>query len=136
MPRPIVVDTNILFSALLRKQSPFTETLLASAHRFHVSELTLAELFKHRQKIVKLSLLEESEIDALFYKIARVLEFFKEDLVSPENRKAAYELCKDIDETDSPHVALVLELDGLLWTGDNTLKEGLKKKGFDRFFEP
>lgn len=136
MQRPIVVDTNILFSALLREKSRFTETLLTSAHRFYVSELALAELFRNRQKIVKLSLLEESEVDTLFYRIARSLAFFKEDLVSPANRKAAHELCRDIDETDTPHVALVLELDGLLWTGDNSLKEGLRKKGFDRFFEP
>ncbi|PSQ84453.1 MAG: hypothetical protein BRD44_00900 [Bacteroidetes bacterium QS_7_67_15] len=46
------------------------------------------------------------------------------------------ELCHDIDETDTPHVALVFELDGELWTGDKKLKEGLRENGFDRFFEP
>jgi len=31
---------------------------------------------------------------------------------------------------------LTLELNGWLWTGDKKLKAGLKRKGFDRFFEP
>ena len=45
-------------------------------------------------------------------------------------------MCHDVDQSDTPHVALTLELDGLLWTGDKALKEELKRKGFDRFFEP
>ncbi|WP_413176102.1 PIN domain-containing protein [Anabaena azotica] len=40
-----------------------------------------------------------------------------------------------MDESDTPHVALTLELEGLLWTGDKKLKEGLIRKGFDKFFE-
>ena len=61
---------------------------------------------------------------------------FAEILLESEHRRAAYALCSDIDETDTPHVALALELDGALWTGDNTLKSGLERKGFERFFEP
>jgi len=33
-------------------------------------------------------------------------------------------------------VALTLELDADLWSDDEQLKTGLKKKGFWRFFEP
>jgi predicted nucleic acid-binding protein len=58
--RPVIVDTNILFSALLTNRSKFAETLL-------------------------------------------------------------------VTET--------LELNGLLWTGDKILKEGLLKKGFQQFFD-
>lgn len=47
----------------------------------------------------------------------------------------AYELCGGIDENDTPVVALALELNALLWTGDEKLKEGLKRKGFNRFFD-
>jgi len=43
-------------------------------------------------------------------------------------------LCRDIDINDAPFVALALELEAVLWTGDKTLKNGLKDKGFDRFF--
>ncbi|MBI4315926.1 MAG: hypothetical protein HY679_08320 [Chloroflexi bacterium] len=72
------------------------------------------------------------------YRCAVVFEFctYWEDLIAPEHRKSAYALCRDVDEADTPHVALALELDALLWTGDKRLKGGLENKGFQRFFEP
>ena len=44
-------------------------------------------------------------------------------------------LVHDIDVKDVPNVALTIELDGKIWTGDIELIEGLKAKGFDDFFE-
>ncbi|MGM0706537.1 MAG: PIN domain-containing protein [Bacteroidota bacterium] len=41
-----------------------------------------------------------------------------------------------MDETDAPHVAITIEVNGLLWTGDKRLKSGLQSQGFDRFFDP
>jgi len=135
-PKPVIVDTNILFSALLSTQSSFAETLLKSEHQFFVCEQILVEMFKHKEKIARLSKLSESDLIRFYYILLKRLYLFKEDLISLENRKSAFELCRDIDETDTPHVALTLELDGLLWTGDKALKEGLKLKGFTQFFEP
>ncbi len=42
-------------------------------------------------------------------------------------------LCADIDEKDTLFVALTLELNGKLWTHDEILKTGLKRKGFNSF---
>jgi predicted nucleic acid-binding protein len=42
---------------------------------------------------------------------------------------------KVVDIKDFPFVALTIELDALLWTGDNKLKNGLKAKGFNLFYE-
>jgi predicted nucleic acid-binding protein len=56
-------------------------------------------------------------------------------LIKPDYWRQAYNLCKDVDENDTPHIALTLELDGLLWTGDNKLKLGLQRQGFTRFFD-
>jgi predicted nucleic acid-binding protein len=41
-----------------------------------------------------------------------------------------------VDPTDAPHVAIALEIDGLLWTGDEQLKDELREQGFDRFYDP
>jgi predicted nucleic acid-binding protein len=58
----------------------------------------------------------------------------KEELIDPAIRKKAYALCADVDEADTPHVALTMHLNGLLWTGDKTLRQGLEQKGFNQFF--
>ncbi|WP_353736069.1 MULTISPECIES: PIN domain-containing protein [unclassified Okeania] len=42
------------------------------------------------------------------------INLYKEDLILAENLVTAYQLCQDIDETDTPHIALTIELDGLL----------------------
>lgn len=46
----------------------------------------------------------------------------------------AHRLCREVDEKDTPYVALTLHLDGRLWTDDDGLKTGLRPRRFDRFF--
>ncbi len=43
----------------------------------------------------------------------------------------AYEITKNIDENDTVFVALTLESNGFLWSGDKKLIKGLKQKGRD-----
>jgi len=38
---------------------------------------------------------------------------------------------KGIDEDDTPFIALGIELNAKLWTGDKILSKGLAKKGVD-----
>jgi predicted nucleic acid-binding protein len=132
---PIIVDTNILFSALLTNRSKFAEILLATDNDFFVCEMVLVELFKHKEKIIKVSGLSEDEIIQLYQIYLKKIHLYKEELISLENRQQAYQFCHDIDKNDSAHVALTLELKGLLWTGDKILKEGLLQKGFKQFFD-
>ena len=62
--------------------------------------------------------------------------FKKIDLINMEFIKEttwakAIELTENVDEFDAPFVALALELDAPLWTGDKKLITGLGKKGID-----
>lgn len=134
--QPVVVDANILFSALLRDDSSFAQILFTSEHTFFVCESTIVELFKHKEKLVKLSKLSETEVTRLFYLLLKHLTVYREVLIAPEVRRQAHVLCADLDEADTPHVALALHLGGLLWTGDKRLRSGLRGKGFDAFFTP
>ncbi|MGD1703604.1 PIN domain-containing protein [Dapis sp. BLCC M229] len=133
---PIIVDTNILFSTLLKEKSSFSELLLSSNYDFFICEQVLVELFKRKEKILKASQLTEEEIIKIYQILLKRINLYKEDLILAENLVTAYQLCQDIDETDTPHIALTIELNGLLWTGDKKLKEGLQKKGFVQLFEP
>lgn len=132
--KPVIADTNILFSALLKHSSKFTEELSKPDHDFFICESVLVELFRWKEKIVRLSRLSEEEIIKFYYILLKRVTVFKEELIAEENRITAYELCKDIDDSDTPHVALTLELNGLLWTGDKKLIRKLKEKGFYDFF--
>lgn len=132
-PARVVVDTNILFSALLRPGNRFL-LALAGEHQFYVSESALAELFNHKEKVLAASSLDSDELARAYHALLVVLELYKERLIPAACWTEAYELCRGVDEKDTPHVALTLALDGLLWTGDKVLKAGLLERGFDRFF--
>ncbi len=132
----VVVDTNILFSALLRSRTRFADVLLRSEHTFYVCESVLVELFKHKEKILTASKLADEDLARLYHVLLRRVNLYKEDLIPPEHWSAAWELCREIDETDTPHVALTLVLDAQLWSGDKPLRDGLRAKGFDRLFVP
>ena len=132
----VVVDTNIFFSALISAESLFAKTMLGAENDFYVCETTFVEIFNHKEKLVKASKMSAEDVAHLYHILLKRVQAYKEDLISPENWKNAYELCHDVDESDTPHVALALELNALLWTGDKRLKAGLEKKGFNHFFVP
>lgn len=131
----IVVDTNILFSSLLSERSQQRKIILSKHHVIYAPNYVFTELFKHKEKIIRNSKASEIEVYEYLTTILGHIHFVHPELISRENRHAAYLLCHDIDRDDIPFVALTLQLDALLWTGDITLKAGLINKGFDNFFD-
>lgn len=115
--------------------SPFIETLRSGEYRFYICELPIIELFKHKDKIIKYSDVSEDEFTKTYYFLLKKLNIYKEDLIEKSNWEKAYELCKEVDEVDTPFVALTLELNGLLYSGDQKLKNHLRSKGFNALFE-
>ena len=87
---------------------------------------------KHSQKLTKKN---EIEVLELLYLLLLQVNFYNEKDLSLSSRQAAYDLCKDIDLKDSVFVALSIELNAPLWTGDLKLKNGLIAKGFTHFLE-
>lgn len=132
----VVVDTNILFSAILVPRGRLLEILWGSSARFYICESVLVELFRRKEKLVQASRLTAEEVVLAYGQVLTRVELFKEGLIPAPAWDRAFELCSGVDETDTPHVALTLALDGVLWTGDKRLREGLIAKGFDRFFTP
>jgi len=124
-----------MFSALLGKSKKIREILFSSGDLKQYScKFSIVELFKHKDKLIKNSALEEDEILEILYYLLKKVEFYNEDSISDESLREAYALCSDIDEKDLLFVALTIELDGLLWTGDKELLKGLKRKGFEKVF--
>jgi predicted nucleic acid-binding protein len=134
--KAIVVDTNILFSTLLGKNKKFRDILLSDSDvKLCSSKYAIVELFKYKEKIKKYSSLNEDEVLDLLYNLLKRIQLVDESTLTETSLEQAFNLCYDVDEKDIPFVAVTIELNGLLWTGDIKLKEGLKKKGFYSFFE-
>ena len=135
MKAQVVVDTNIIFSALLPVQSPLRIILQDKSYNFVSPNFTISEVFKHKEKIFKYTLLSEPDFFNQLNNIIENIRFVPLDFISDENREKAFNFCKDTDLKDIPFVALSLELNAPLWTGDKKLKTGLKKLDFNNFFE-
>ena len=132
----IIVDTNIIFSVLLQHKSRARDFLFLSEDvEFFSCRFAIVELFKLKEKIVRYSKLSEAEILTTFYKLLRLINFYNDDLISSSSLKKAFSLCSDIDEKDTPFVALSIEIDGYLWTGDKKLKDGLMSRGFNQILD-
>lgn len=59
-----------------------------------------------------------------------LIKSISEDLINQNSWTKAVELTHDVDEDDTPFVALTIELNAVLWTGDKKLLNGLTNKGF------
>jgi len=125
----LVVDTNILFS-ILQKDGITRKLFFLLEIELYAPNFLMIELAKNKDKILSASQMTENEFISIEQKIFSKINFVSEKLISPENRKKAFEMCKDIDETDTPFVALSLELKIPLWSGDKKLANGLRSKKF------
>jgi predicted nucleic acid-binding protein len=132
----IVIDTTMIFSLLLGKNFKMRDTFFDSQNKFFSPNYVVVEAFEKKEKIMRYSVLSEVELYELLYRMFEKITFVNENLVSSENKQKAYQLCKDVDEDDTPIVALALQLGAPVWTGDEKLKKGLRAKGFNSFFEP
>ncbi|HKP76640.1 MAG TPA: PIN domain-containing protein [Longimicrobiaceae bacterium] len=134
---PVVVDTNIIFSALLSAESRFRAILFASSRQFLICETTVIELFRLKEKLRALRpQTTEDTLLSMLHAILRRVDLVREDSIAPEVWAAARSLCDDVDPDDTPHVAVAMASGALLWTGDSTLKRGLLAKGYTGFFVP
>ncbi len=128
----VVVDTNIVFSAILNSSSEIAKILLNAGNsiEFYSCDFLKEELFKHRHKIEKLTKLPPEHVQELLLLVTQNIHFINESLISLDARKKAHLLIVGLDLKDMPFVALTYQLKAILWTGDQKLRLGLSKKGY------
>jgi predicted nucleic acid-binding protein len=131
----VVVDSNILFSALISHHSRLREILLSdSDFTFFCPKFLFVELFKHKEKITAATQLDEEELLETLNTLLARFHFVDESTIQIGTWIEARRLCSNIDEKDTPFIALTIHLDAALWSADEELKDGLRGKGFDRFY--
>ncbi|MEY4540668.1 MAG: hypothetical protein RLZZ306_2425 [Bacteroidota bacterium] len=128
----LIVDANILMSTLITQQGKVAHTFLKLAKEYQLvsCQFLYIELFKHKDRILKASKLEENEFLDYLLSVLNNIEFISEILIPEDVIKQAQELVLGIDERDVNYVALSLHLNAPIWTGDRKLSLGLKDKGF------
>jgi predicted nucleic acid-binding protein len=124
----IIVDTNIVFSAILNSNSRIGKILLNSRGHFHFFSCNYlkVEIQKHRDKLLKITKLKEEELSELEELIIQHITFIDERLIPQVLLVKTEDFLKEIDPNDTVFVALSQLLDGKLWTGDMKLYNGLK----------
>jgi len=92
------------------------------------------ELYKNFDKLIKCSKSQPDEIQFALLQLFSKINFIDDSFISDKSYQNAFNLCRDYDESDTPFVALSLELQAELWTGDK-IKTHLKNKEFENLFE-
>ncbi len=128
----IVVDTNIIFSALLNSNGTIGEVLFNSndCFEFYSCGYMRYEIQKHWEKLKKISKLSEQQLQIAYQQVVSKLKFINEEIIPQETWIIAEEITKNIDIDDTDFVAMALFLEATLWTGDKVLYNGLKALDF------
>ena len=82
----VVIDTNIVFSAILNSNSKIAKVILQPKSRFnfYAPEVLLKEINKHRNKILKITGYNESEFKIVSEMIIKKIRFIRLDLIDNE----------------------------------------------------
>ena len=131
----IVVDTNIVFSALLNANSLIGELLMNVQDKitFVAPEFLIDEIEKYSDKIEKYSKLDQHSLNLLKSSVWQILTFINEENISDHNWEKAYQILKNVDEKDIPFLALSLQLNAKLWTGDKKLISAILKQNLSSY---
>ena len=117
----IVVDTNILISALI-KDSTTRNLIIESKDTLLLPELELEEIKEHKKEILEKSRLSDTEFNILFSNLLKHFKIVKTDYI--ENFKdRAFKIIGEIDKDDVIFIATALYLNCPIWSDDKHFKK-------------
>lgn len=116
---PLVVDANVLFSALLRDGTT-RHVILYGDFDLHAPEHLFDELTRNRAYLVAKSGATEGAFDLLLDAMRDRIRVIPTEVIRPHVAGAIAALGKK-DELDAPYVAAALAIRGGLWTQDKRL---------------
>ena len=128
----IIVDTNIIFSSLLKTHTTFGQIIFNSGgiFEFYSAQYMRIEIRNHWDKLKRISKLTDQQLEESYYTLLTKISFINEEIIPQKIWKNSEIIADGIDLDDTDFIALTRHLKGKLWTGDKTLRDGLKSKGF------
>jgi predicted nucleic acid-binding protein len=121
-----VIDTNILFSAIIRK-SITRKVILSDVFDLYVPEYLFEEINKHKDLILRKAKISNRDFIALLTLFQKHTKIVKKE-VYLDKTPVAEEVMKGIDITDSPFLALALTLNCPIWSNDGHFKQQILVK--------
>ncbi|HNE49713.1 MAG TPA: PIN domain-containing protein [Chitinophagales bacterium] len=131
----IIIDTNIVFSAILNTNNKIARIIFQpkTGFNFYATPKLLEEVEEHKTKILSLTKLSNTELDRIISLISNKIRFINYNLIPIEIYNFAEKLTYDVDIDDTEFIALTEHIKGKLWTGDKELKKGLQLKNWNKF---
>ena len=128
----IIVDANIIFSAILNTDGKIGDILLNSHNIFEfiAPRFLKEEIRKYHKKIVDISGYSNAELLEIEDKVYKPISFLSEVHIPLSIRVSSKHLVEDIDPKDVVYIAFAKYFRCKLWSGDKVLRKGLIKKGY------
>ncbi len=128
----IIVDSNIVFSAILNSDGNIGQLILEGSAYFDFFSIGLlkSEILNHKKKILQIGNFSEEQFAKIYLLVLSKITFIEDIVLNTSDLISAFELVKDIDENDAMFVALNTYLNAKLWTGDKKLIAGLIRKNY------
>lgn len=131
----IVVDTNIVFSAILSSSSNIGRILISPRQEFefYSCDFLKEEILNHHNKLRKLTGLDDERLRELVNLCIKRIQFINHTILPAKDWIFATNLLAKSDLKDAPFLALSKHLNAKLWTGDKQLHRSLAKQGFQHY---
>jgi predicted nucleic acid-binding protein len=118
----IIIDSNVLFSALI-KDSLTRKMILLYTGTFLFPSFIFDEMEKHKEGLLEKSGMEAKQFEMLLTILLQKVQIVPTDILRAYERKA-YDTVKDIDPDDTLFIACALAYpDSILWSDDKKLKQ-------------
>ena len=125
-----VVDANTIFSAVISGKEDYLRAFAPNI--FYLPDFALGEIQRYQELLLNKTKLPPEELRSFTLRLFSKLTVVPNFLISTKSYLDAFLLCKDVDEDDTPYLALAIEFDITLLTKDEELIVGLRKKGFEK----
>ncbi|WP_153800142.1 PIN domain-containing protein [Foetidibacter luteolus] len=132
----VIIDSNIIFSALLNKNSRIVKQLFKPGFEYTSVNYVIYEIFNHKERLLSYSKLKDEEQKEHFELIFAHIRLVPQSDISFRSYYLAHRLIAETDMDDIAFVALAFELNAPLWTNDLPVRKAIEKYNGIRLFKP
>ena len=125
-----VIDANVLFSAIIGSRRIYVDII--KNFDLYSPDFTLKEIEKYEELLLNKTKLIKSDLNNFLINLFKGITILPSIIIGKAAKDKAIDLCKDVDEKDTPYVSLAIELNIPLITNDKKLYNGLRKKKFNK----